>query len=240
MFRQTLTFLSVITLCAASSSAHYLWVTVEKQNGESDTAKIYFEEGPGVGDGHYLDPIFQSNKTWLRTVEQPEPESIAVKDIKVEDKNRRWLQATLPQAAPRSVDVYGKFGVYRYGTTDVLLHYYARVLDIDTHEDLHELDRAWNMALDIVPHDFGPRMTLTVLWHGKPVAERMVFIRGPKGFRKNIKTDEDGQVTFDIEATGQFTFRTNVEEDKQGQDGGKDYALIRHHATLLMRLPFQK
>ena len=235
-----LAFVLLLTFCAASSQAHYLWVTVEKTAAGPAAVKIYFEEGPGPGDGHYLDPIFMSNKTWVRTVEQPEPKTIAVEDIRVEDKNQRWLLATVTPAAPRSIDVYGKFGVYRYGKTDVLLHYYARTLDITAHDDLHELDRAEKTPLDIVPHDFGSQMTLTVRWHGEPASDRMIYIRGPKGFRKNMKTDENGQVEFKIEGQGRFTFRTNVEEDKQGQDGGKSYALIRHHATLVMRLPFEK
>lgn len=239
MLRHVSAFLLILTVSAPSTYAHYLWVIVDGKAAEQGAARIYFEHGPGPGDGHYLDPILKSNKTWVRTVEQPVGKLTSVNDIN--EEKRRWLQASLSEEAPRSIDTYSKFGVYRYGkSTDVLLHYYARMLDVNAHEDLHELARAEQMALDIAPHDFGQQMTLTVRWHGKPVNDRLVHIRGPKGFRKNLKTDADGNVKFKIENEGRFTFRTSVEEDKQGTDDGKEYVLIRHHATLVMQLPLEK
>ena len=179
MLRQTIAFLMVFTGCVSFASAHYLWVIVDGKIAGIGAADIYFEEGPAPGDGHYLEPILQTNKVRVRTVEQLEGKPVTAKDISKE--KHRWLQATLTEAAPRSIDVYAKFGVYSYGKTDVLLHYYARTLDVKTHEDLHELGRAEDMALDIVPHDFGKQMTLRVLWQGKPVSDRIVHVRGPKG-----------------------------------------------------------
>jgi hypothetical protein len=131
--------LNVVGL-ASVASAHYLWVAIEKKSGEGEVANIYFEEGPAPGDGGYLDPIAASAKTWIRTVDSPKP--ALLKTSEATAPNKRWLTADVAKAAPRSVDCYAKFGVYRYGQTDVLLHYYARHLDVSTHEDLHELSRA--------------------------------------------------------------------------------------------------
>ncbi|MFP6676810.1 MAG: hypothetical protein VB878_17130 [Pirellulaceae bacterium] len=147
---------------------------------------IYFEESPSAGDGHYLDHFAKTSKTWFRTTEKIEPTLIQVDDVMKGDK--RWLSAKLPASAPRSVDCYGKFGVYAYGDTKVLLYYYARNLDLSTHEDLHELGRAKHMKLDIVPHDLENEVELTVLWKGKPAGNRMVFIRGPKNMRSFATT----------------------------------------------------
>jgi hypothetical protein len=219
-------------------SAHYLWVTMDTRVGKHGAANIYFEDSPSAGDGHYLDHFATTSKTWFRSVERIEPQLLETSDIRQQEK--RWLQVLLPARAPRSIDCYGKFGVYRYGNTNVLLHYYARYVDVDTHEDLHELGGAEHMDLEIVPHDEEAQVELTVRWRGKPAAGRTVYIRGPKKFRKNLKTDERGAVRFTPAQAGRYTFRSSVEEDISGREGDKDYSLIRHNATLVMTLPLQK
>ncbi len=139
----------VAILCSPhQASAHYLWVTIDNQSGEHGVTRIFFEESPSAGDGHYLDHFSGTSKTWFRSVEQIEPELLETSDINRGDE--RWLEAKLPAGVPRSIDCYGKFGVYKYGQTNVLLHYYARNLGVSTHEDLHELGRAEHMDLDIV------------------------------------------------------------------------------------------
>ena len=154
--------------------------------------------------------------------------------------DKRWVSVGLPSAAPRSIDSYWLFGVYQYGKRSVLLHYYARHLDVDSHEDLHELGRAEQMALDIVPHDSGNNIELKVIWNGDPVPESLVHIRGPKGFKKNIKTNKRGIIRFTIDTAGEYGFRSSVEEQKAGRHGGEDYEAIRHNATLIMALPLSK
>jgi len=230
-------FLSVV--CSFQrASAHYLWVTVDGRSGVPGAANIYFEESPSAGDGSYLDHFTKTSTTWFRTVEEIEPQIIKTSDTREDQK--RWLRAHLPTSAPRSIDCYGKFGVYRYGKTNVLLHYYARNLDVGTHEELHELGRAEHMDLDIVPHDDQDHVELTVLWKGKPAAERIVYIRGPKKFKKNIKTDNKGRVRFAPAHAGRYTFRTSVEQPTPGREGDKEYSLIRHNGTLIMTLPLRK
>lgn len=229
------TWLVVLALFASQAAAHYLWVTIDTKSGEHGTTNIYFEGGPGPGTGEYLDPFVEHGTTWIRTLGQSEPTVLKVEDTKKDKK--RWLSAALPAAGPRSIDSYGKWGVYRYGETYVLLHYHARYLDVEDHDDLHELGRAKQMKLDIVPHDEEGEVQLQVLWQGKPAAGRSMAIRGPKGFKKSLKTDKSGHVRFTPEAKGRYTFHTISEEKKEGTDNGKDYQLIRHHGTLVMNLP---
>ncbi|MBC8354197.1 MAG: hypothetical protein H8E66_19565 [Planctomycetes bacterium] len=229
------TWFFVLVVLASQATAHYLWVTIDAKSGEHGTTNIYFEGGPSAGDGQYLDPFVERGTTWIRTLGQSEPNVLKVADTKKGDK--RWLSAALTAAGPRSIDSYCKWGVYRYGETDVLLHYYARRLDGADHDDLHELCRAEQMALDIVPHDEEGSTQLKVLWQGKPAVGRSVSIRGPGGFKANLKTDASGYVQFEAEVKGRYTFRTNVEEKKNGTQDGKTYQLVRHHGTLIINLP---
>jgi len=238
--RTTPLAVGLILLCFAlpSASAHYLWVALDDTSGEHGVANIYFEEGPAAGNGEYLDRFNKTSKTWFRTVKRIDPQALEADDVRAD--NKRWLSAKLPQGAPRSVDCYGKFGVYNYGKSKVLLHYYARHLDVSTHEDLHELGRSEHMDLDITPHDSSEAVDLTVRWQGKPAVGRTVYIRGPKQFRKNLETDKNGRVRFAVENPGRYTFRTSVEEATGGREGDEDYDLIRHNATLIMTLPLKE
>jgi len=239
LMKRTLTWITacfvVLTIFASPASAHYLWVTIDAKAGEQGTTNIYFEGGPSAGDGQYLDRFVARGRTWIRTLGESAPSALKVQDTKLADK--RWLSAPLPAKGPRSIDSVATFGVYRYGETDVLLHYYGRNIEVDDHDDLHELGRAKQMLLDIVPHDEEGSMQLTVLWQGKPAAGKTVYVRGPAGWKVTAKTDAAGRVTFKPEGKGRYTIRTSVEEKKEGTDNGETYQLIRHHATLIMNLP---
>ena len=228
------------TILASQSSAHYLWVTVALKEGKHGTAKIYFEGGPSAGDGRYLKHFEKTKKTWFRTVEKIKPKILKTKIAKNKKGNRQWLQTSLPTAGPHSVDTYAKFGVYNYGKTRVLLHYYGRNIKVKSHEEMHELAEAKHMTLDIVPHATPKKTELTVLWKSKPAAKRLVYISGPKGFRKNVTTNTKGEVEFPTKAKGRYIIRTSYEIKKPGKDDdGKAYDLQRHHATLIVNLPLQ-
>lgn len=233
--RCLLSCLALVLTATSPVSAHFLWVSV---SGDGQSASIIFEESPSPGDGRYLDPFVQRGKTWIRTVDQTAPAALDVSEVS--EKGKRWLTATLPAAAPRSIDSYGKFGVYDYGDRKVLLHYYARNLDVTSHDDLHELARADHFQLDLVPHQEGQKTELNLIWRDRPAADRPVYIRGPDKFRKALKTDASGMVRFQAAGRGRFLIRSFVEEPLSGSDDGDDYSLIRHNVTLVLQLPLSR
>ena len=116
-------------------------------------------------------------------------------------KSCRWLSAEIEESAPLSLASYGRFGVYRYGETDVQLHYYAKHLELKSVADLKKLARSEKLDLDIVPSqaDDGT-VTLTVLWKGKPAAGKKLTARG--GAKLDLKTGEDGTVQLQAGETG--------------------------------------
>lgn len=226
----------ILVTWTSPAAAHYLWVKIGDK-ADNGVANIYFEESASAGDGSYMDHFNKTSKTYFRSVDKISPKMLTVEDIK--EKDKRWLSTKIPAGNARGVECYGKFGVYSYGKTDVLLHYYARCLDLTSHEALHELADAKHMALDIVPHDHGENIDLKVVWQGKPAVGRTIFVRGPKGLRKNVKTNKSGIASVKIESDGSYSFRTNIEIDKAGKDGDDTYQQIRHHATLIMQLPLK-
>lgn len=216
----------------ATAQAHYLWIAVDRAPKPREGTNIYFEEAAKPGDGFYLDHFLGTSDVWVRTIEDPAPEAMKAKEVK--EGETRWMRVDLPTADEYSVDAYGKFGVYEYGTKKVLLHYYARNLHVDSHDAMHELGRAEQMDLDLVPHDEGDEIEFTLLWKGKPAAERMVFVRGSGGVRQNIKTDAKGKIKLKRMSKGILTLRSSVEFPISGKDGGEDYVAIRHNITEVM------
>ncbi|MCD0462786.1 DUF4198 domain-containing protein [Roseiconus lacunae] len=215
-----------------NANAHYLWISVDHEQEPNTGTNIYFEESARPGDGHYLDHFLGKSDVWIRTIEDPAPEPIRAKEVN--EGELRWMQVGLPKAEEYSVDSYGKFGVYEYGTTKVLLHYYARNLRVKSHDAMHELGYAEQLNLDLVPHNFGNDYEFTLLWKGKPVPDRMVFIRGADGLRKNVKTDAKGKVKLTRPSNGDLTLRSSVEFATPGEENGEAYELVRHNITLVL------
>lgn len=237
MLRLTSLALPTLTVFLAGSpaTAHYLWIAVDSSPADKQVVNIYFEESPAPGDGHYLDHFLGRSDVWIRALEDPNPKP--VKAVEVKREADRWMQVALRDFTEYSVDAYGKFGVYEYGKTKVLLHYYARNLKVASHDAIHELGRAEQLDMDLVPHDVGAQIELTLLWKGVAVADRKVFIRGPSGFRKNVTTNDRGRILFSPQDAGRYTFRSSLDEPTPGEEGGESYELVRHNITLLMNLP---
>ena len=116
--------LFAVLVAASSAHAHYPWIKIDPAGGKQGTVQFFFEHGPKPGDGAYLDPFVERGQFWLASTGD-EAKQIELQDTK--EGKLRWLQAELAAPAPRGIDLYTKWGVYRYGQTDTLLHYYARI-----------------------------------------------------------------------------------------------------------------
>jgi hypothetical protein len=224
--------------CASTASAHYLWLSIDKDSGDHGTMNLYFEEGPWPRDGQYLGPFMERGKAWLRLASEPKSSEIELAEQKNEKKNQRWLNSALQKGGPRAVESYGKWGVYRYGKTDILLHYYAKYIDVPTANHVAAVGTSDNLKLDVRPTWSDGELTLQVDWGGTPAVGRTIYVRGPAGFKQNLKTDSEGVAKLQPDKEGRYFMRTYVEEDRAGKDGGKEYQKIRHHSSLTINLPF--
>ena len=228
-----LTFLIAVSF-VSSASAHYLWVTIDAKKGEHGTVHVIFEHSAKPGDGKYLDPFVERGTTWIRTAASGKATPLKLEETT--GKNTRWLSGPLTASGGRSIDSYGKWGVYRYGKTDVLLHYYARYIDTKSADDLNKVGAATQMNLDLSVAQQGGQVDLTAVWQGKPVGSQSITVFGPKKFKKTLKTDEEGVASFTPEAAGRYTFSATFEEARGGTDGGKEYQEIRHNFRMLANL----
>ncbi|MGE0606930.1 MAG: hypothetical protein AB7O62_07545, partial [Pirellulales bacterium] len=189
-----------------AASAHYLFLSIDPSAGEHGTMNLFFEEGPQAGDGFYLDPFLQRGKAWLRVAGVEESRPLKLLEVKVEEKNQRWAASELAKSDNRAVESYCQWGVYRYGETDVLLHYYGKFVDVETAEQLAEVGQSDNLKLDVRPTWQDGSLSVQVMWDGKPLGGSTIFLRGP-GLNKKVTADEDGNATIKPEKPGRFTLR---------------------------------
>ncbi len=226
-------------LFVPTASAHYLFLAIDSKAGEHGTMNLFFEEGPRPGDGFYLDPFIQRGQAWLRMAGAEKAEPLKLTEVKVEEKNQRWLTSKLPKSGPRAVESYGKWGVYRYGKTDVLLHYYAKYIEVNSVEQLADVGKSDNLKFDVRPSWKDGTLFLQVVWDGKPAAGTTVYLRGP-GLNEKVSTDKDGVASFKPDKPGQYVLRAYLQQpDLSGTFEDKDYQEVRHHSSLTMILPLK-
>jgi len=223
----------LLALPPPPASAHYRWGVVT--SGQKDTKlQVVFEERPRAGDGKYLDPFIKRGETWIRSRGDKEAKPMEMQQLKHDGK--RWLQADVNGTTAAVAGSQGKWGVYRYGKTDVLLYYYAKWLRLGG-ESTSETVRARQHALDIVPDRQGKTVRLKVLWKGQPAAGQPLYLYGPGGFKQRAKTDDQGGVSFTPPSSGRYLARTYYDlPGESGEFEGKKYQKVRHNATLMLSL----
>ncbi len=222
-----------VMLCGTQSAkAHYPWIKIDGNEGKHGTVLFYFEHAPKPGDGAYLDPFIERGTFWA-TSPSDDPQEIELADTK--EGKLRWLQAELTAPSPRGVDLYTKWGVYRYGKTDTLLQYYARHIDARDAEAVSKLAPSKNLKLQLQPALVDGELSVRATWDGEPLANQEIALRSPR-VAKSFKTNDDGVAIIPVDHGGQYGLRTKMVVKQPGEFGGKAYEEVHHHATLLMVL----
>lgn len=224
----------VLLITPALVRAHYLWLSTRVVD-EQPVLELVFEESPRPGDGHYLDPIVERGKTWVRTRDMPQPRAVGMEEMRMPDL--RWLRGKLDDNGLVAADSYVKWGVYRYGNTDALLHYYAKYIETAEALPAPARQRSEKLDLDIVVEESAEGRQVAVFWRGEPAANREIHLRGPQGRREKLTTDAAGRAKLTVAHSGPHTFRVAVvEQNKAGEFEGKPFTQVRHNATLTIRL----
>lgn len=224
-----------LALGAAHAAAHFVWVTTLPAEADGLAAHVWFSETAEPGSDRLIAKIAHT-EAWSRTPAASEPEKLALKPIT--DDAGGALVGLVGAKPPLAIDAVCRYGVFSRGDKALLLNYYARHLDVRTTEDLASLSRAERLDLDIVLQLDGDKAKLTVLWKGKPAAGAVVTVHVPGGGEQELKTDDQGQVTFDANRAGSYGLRAKfVEPDSAGEHNGNAYAEAWHITTMTLVFP---
>jgi hypothetical protein len=229
------TLLVGVGFLASHAKGHNLWVTVAHNPDGKDTVNVYFEHAPKPGDGRYNDPIVARGRTWVRTAADGEATAVTLEQVG--EEGRRHLRGFTETSPPRSVEHSCEWGIYR-GQLD---YFHGKHLDVASREQLEKLARAPRLPIDIVPHVEGERLRLQVLWQGKPFAKTGVHVWAPDGKEFSLTTDEEGVVSFQPRAVGQYAVRAgHTDAGLSGSYAGSEYRGVMHATTLTLSWPVGK
>jgi uncharacterized GH25 family protein len=91
------------------------------------------------------------------------------------------------------------------------------------------------LTLDLVPLEIPGH--IRVYFRGQPLTNETVSASGPNNFQKELKTDANGYVHFNLKTPGFYLFTCDhYRETRFGYAGGRPYDLVSHNASLTLRL----
>ncbi|MEX2172791.1 MAG: DUF4198 domain-containing protein [Pirellulaceae bacterium] len=220
----------LLALLAAPASAHFVWITIDKDSGGQPQLQVHFSELAEPDSADLLDRV-SAIEVWTRPAgEQPAKLKLSKQ---ITDSVGSWVApvAADTQAASGSI----KYGVLERGGQTFLLWYHAKFIDATA--NLKGLGPDKGLALDIVPQVAEKGYTLEVAFKGKPVAGSEVVVLDPEGNESTAKTDEAGRVSIAGSKPGVYSIRAKWTLAEAGKEGDKAYPQVNHYCTLALRVP---
>lgn len=214
---------------------HNLFVLLKHPSDGPDVIQVIFEHSPRPGRGNYNQPLLDRGKSWI--VKAKEPKKVLLELKETTTSGKKFLQTQTKTRAPRLIVHSCTWGIYR-GRLD---HFYGKFLDVSTPEEAKILARAAKLPLDIIPHIQANTITLQVLFKGKPLANRTIWIWSPRGKEMRRNTDAAGSLKLKNLQSGTWSFATtHTLRALTGKFQGKPYKGVMHATTCSIRWPVKK
>lgn len=226
--RYFLLSLTLLLALPAVSQAHFIWL-LTGSGEDAGRVQVLFGEAAEPDDPELLNLISKA-QAWSAG-KWGKPEKLTLK------KGEEALEGTLSEKARQNtVILKHTYGVFTRGESSFLLNYYAKSYPYALPGTWNAVDDDKRLPLEIVPTREGNDTILQLTWNGKPSANSEIVIVGP-GIKDKLEgtTDEAGNFHCKLPASGVYSIRGKVTEDKTGTHDGKDYESIRHYTTLTLR-----
>jgi uncharacterized GH25 family protein len=212
----------------AAAQAHHIWILPEKPAGSR--AKVVFSDDLGPDTPETVQRIAHT-KLWLR-------DRAGKESALTWRKGDDHFALDVPGEGVRVVGGSCVYGVQDYDhrkrskVPPYLLTYYPKVVIGEG-----SAPKAWDrLKLQIVSAVSGDEVHLRVLFQGKPAPKAEIRMHTPGETRKDLTTDDKGEIKVRITKSGNHGFQTRHIEAKAGEHDGDRYGEIRHHATLVLPL----
>lgn len=224
----TAALLAAVAMMPSAAQAHFMWLSA---SADGTKLNLYFSEEAEADDPALLK--YTAGVTVHKLTANGKPEVVKLKAT--DDARSVSLK---PGVARKSLFVLKHdFGVISRGGNTFLLRYYAKTGPRAGSEVWSRIHSGKQLALDLVPAVSGKKVTVKVLWQGKPVAGAEVKVAAGGMDDIEATTDKAGQITFKIGEPGTYSIRAKLVEKKSGESKGKKYDTIRHYSTLALRIP---
>jgi uncharacterized GH25 family protein len=232
--RLMLALFALLFAVASQASAHFVWVAIDKDSSGSPGLFVWFSELAEADSADLLDKI-TTVKVWTHGAKE---NSQPLKLTKKEEGTGGALVAAVPADA-KAASAHINYGVLDRKGDKFLLQYHAKYLDLSA-ANWKALARDEALKFEIVPEAAEKGYTLTVLFHGKPVAGSEVVIFDPTSDETKGTTDEGGRIALPAAKPGLYSIRAKWVVKEAGKQGDKDYPQVNHYSTLALRVPVAK
>ncbi len=229
-----ITTLSTNLILWAPAFAHNLFVLIEKQENGPDKVDVIFEHSPYPGKGTYNQPLLDRGKTWIKELGNSEATSLTLKET--DRLGKKFLQTETTTKRPRVALHSCEWGVYN-GRLD---YFHGKYLDASSPENLSELARTPELPLDFVITPSEEGLSVRVLFEGKPLANKKVWIWMPGANETTKTTDAEGNLAITNMKEGLYCFAAAHQVDgPKGTFDGKAYEGLMHGSTVNLRWPLK-
>jgi hypothetical protein len=216
-------------ILAVQCDAHFLWLKSVEVDGKPQ-GLVFFNESPADETYHFPEKLAKI-KLWSRGNDGKLAE---VATTAVDTDERVGLIGPLANADSVALQSSQQYGIYGQS----LLEYHAKNIRGTTAEEINQAGTSNELKLEIVPTLKDGDAQLEVLWDGKPLAGATVTLMIGDEDPKEEKTGDDGKVTTKLDKGGLVgVLANNLEKDKSGEVGGKQYKGVMHYASLTFNVP---
>lgn len=243
----------LITLLAV---AHHYWLEIPASGkvGEETAIQLFFGEY-GHGIREKADKHLETMRLFKVSVISDKNEIISLDANKVADccfsaqfkPAKAGFYQILAVNDTREVQDWSKHGL---GIVRPIEYMRTSYVAFDKkYEGAQQLSLSPKTYIDIVPRypknekglytntfDTGEKVVLTAFKEGKPWAKTPVSITNPKGWKKMVYTEADGQITFMPDGKGTYLVELDFRDATPGNYKGAAYEKVRHKFCLTLHL----
>ncbi|MGC4006870.1 MAG: DUF3386 family protein [Pirellulales bacterium] len=218
-----------LLLTAATAQAHFVWTrTLPGSDPIKTKIEVCFGEEAGAGEAHLVEKIKQT-KTWPITAEKSE--TLSMTEIQ-EWRDRRLSSRRRDRRNAGPSKPFVTTASWPRAGAPFQLNYFAKTLTAAGLADPKNAV-AKNSKLQISVRPVDHALELTLLWDGKPVAEKKILVAAPGSSGEvELTTDAAGTVKVETKTAGQLWALVLIEEKTAGEKDGKKFDLIKNYATL--------
>lgn len=215
-------------LLAGPTLAHHIWIIPVTANGPKATA--VFSDYLKPSDSESIKKVVHT-RLWVR-------EQNGNEELVEWTRNENSFSLEVPGKGVRMVGGACSYGVetfdhrlQKHGEPYLLKYYPKAILGKSVGS------KPWNkLALEIVAVEMGDEIRLQVFFQGKPAPGAEMRVQAPDQERASLTTNGNGEITIAVKKPGLHGLQTRFIEKKAGEQDGKKYGEIRHHATLVLHL----
>ncbi|MBX3255831.1 MAG: hypothetical protein KF862_16980 [Chitinophagaceae bacterium] len=217
--------ISVILVCmmamvTSSVSAHAIWVESSPlgAKGKQQIVRVYY--------GEYEHGVIEKTTGWYSDLNQLElyvlqPDQSRTK-LSLTNKGE-YLEASFTPATEGTYTIYTSHVAKDLWEEKRFQFSSSVVVQVGKDQSPSESIAAYCLSASARQYTRGNKVTVTLTKKGSSLADKEVTIMAPQGWVKKIKTDAQGNVSFDAGYTGIYVIEFGENLEESGDWGGKPF-----------------